>query len=68
MSASPSGGKRKIFPNVGDNLASIFLVGSLLELPSTDFDFSLSILFDFALVFAEYSDALSFLKKGVPFE
>jgi len=42
------------------------LTGPLVELPS--FDLSLSILFDLALVFAEYSDDLSFLKNGVPFE
>jgi hypothetical protein len=58
-----------MFPKVGTHVFvyNVF-AGSLVELPSTDFDFSLSMLFDLALVFAEYSDPLSFLKKGVPFE
>lgn len=42
INSSPYGGKRKILPNVGGNsFVSIFFIGSLLELPSTDFDFSL---------------------------
>lgn len=42
ISSSPYGGKRKILPKVGgDNFASTVFTGSLLELPSTDFDFSL---------------------------
>ena len=42
------------------------MIGSLFELPSMDL--SLSIILVLALVFAEYSEILSFLKNGVPFE
>jgi len=66
----PSAGNTKTLPKVPNTGETIFdptvFAGPLHELPSLDL--SLPILLDLALVLTEYSDCLSFLKKGVPLE